>query len=127
MRYGIDKSTITTAVSESLRLETLELIEPKKDTVTIYNFIDENKYRPVDPGTLKSDFGIGQDEKVIIHISNFRKVKRIPDIIESFQGVLKEIDAKLLLVGDGPEKMEMEELVIELGLQERCYFHGKTG
>ena len=117
MRYGIDKSTITTAVSESLRLETLELIEPKKELVTIYNFIDENKYRPVDPGTLKSDFGIKPDEKVIIHISNFRKVKRIPDIIESFRGVLKEIDAKLLLVGDGPEKMDMEELVIELGLK----------
>ncbi len=125
VRYGIDKSTITTAVSESLRLETLELIEPKKDLVTIYNFIDENKYRPVDPGTLKSDFGIKPDEKVMIHISNFRKVKRIPDIIESFKGVLKEIDAKLFLVGDGPEKMEMEELVIELGLEQHVIFTGK--
>ena len=55
---------------------------------------------------------LSRDEKVIVHISNFRKVKRIPDIIESFRGVLKEIDAKLLLVGDGPEKMEMEELVL---------------
>ncbi|MBO0586563.1 N-acetyl-alpha-D-glucosaminyl L-malate synthase BshA [Sporosarcina sp. E16_8] len=125
VRYGIDKSTITTAVSESLRLETLELIEPKKDLVTIYNFIDENKYRPVDPGTLKSDFGIEPNEKVIIHISNFRKVKRIPDIIESFRGVLKEVDAILLLVGDGPEKMEMEALVNELGLQDQVIFTGK--
>ena len=58
VRYGIDKSTITTAVSESLRQETLELIEPEKDLITIYNFIDENKYRQVDPGTLKSDLGI---------------------------------------------------------------------
>jgi len=125
VRYGIDKSTITTAVSESLRLETLELIEPKKDLVTIYNFIDENKYRPVDPGTLKSDFGIDPNEKVIVHISNFRKVKRIPDIIESFRGVLKEVDAKLLLVGDGPEKMEMEELVLELGIEQDVIFTGK--
>jgi len=125
VRYGIDKSTITTAVSESLRLETLELIEPKKDLVTIYNFIDENKYRPVDPGTLKSDFEIEPNEKVIIHISNFRKVKRIPDIIESFRGVLKEVDAKLLLVGDGPEKMEMEELVLELGIVQDVIFTGK--
>ncbi len=60
---------------------------------------------------------LSPNEKVIIHISNFRKVKRIPDIIESFRGVLKEIDAKLLLVGEGPEKMEMEELVHELGLE----------
>ena len=125
VRYGIDKSTVTTAVSESLRLETLELIEPKKDLITIYNFIDENKYRPVDPGTLKSDFGIEPNEKVIVHISNFRKVKRIPDIIESFRGVLKEIDAKLLLIGDGPEKMEMEALVSELGLQDKVIFTGK--
>ncbi|WP_255452175.1 N-acetyl-alpha-D-glucosaminyl L-malate synthase BshA [Sporosarcina sp. ANT_H38] len=125
VRYGIDKSTITTAVSESLRLETLELIEPKKELVTIYNFIDENKYYPVDAGTLKSDFGIKPDEKVIIHISNFRKVKRIPDIIESFRGVLKEIDAKLLLVGDGPEKMEMEALVFELGIEQNVIFTGK--
>ena len=58
VRYGIDKSTITTAVSESLRQETIELIKPEKEFVTIYNFIDENKYHPVDPGTLKSDFGI---------------------------------------------------------------------
>lgn len=62
---------------------------------------------------------------MIVHISNFRKVKRIPDIIESFRGVLKEIDAKLLLVGDGPEKVEMEALVMELGLQAQVIFTGK--
>jgi L-malate glycosyltransferase len=101
------------------------LIEPKNDLITIYNFIDENKYRPVDPGTLKTDFGIGQDEKVIIHISNFRKVKRIPDIIISFKKVLKEIDAKLLLVGDGPERMDMEALVSEFGLHDKVIFTGK--
>ncbi len=125
VRYGIDKSTVTTAVSESLRRETIELIGPEKDLLTIYNFIDEKKYFPVDPGTLKSDLGIRQDEKVIIHISNFRKVKRIPDVIESYRRVAKEIDAKLLLVGDGPEKMDMEALVVELGLQDDVIFTGK--
>ncbi len=60
----------------------------------------------VDPGTLKSDLGFDADEKVIIHISNFREVKSIPDIIESFKLVMKELDAKLLLVGEGPEKAE---------------------
>ena len=125
VRYGIDKSTITTAVSESLRLETLELIEPQKDLVTIYNFIDEKKYRPVDPGTLKSDLGIKPEEKIIIHISNFRAVKRIPDIIESFKKVAKEIDAKLLLVGDGPERTDMEALVVELGIEQHVIFTGK--
>ena len=125
VRYGIEKSTITTAVSESLRQETLALIGPEKELITIYNFIDEQKYRPVDPGTLKADLGIGIDEKVIIHISNFRKVKRIPDIIDSFSLVRKELDAKLVLVGDGPERMDMEALVAEKNLQEHVIFTGK--
>ena len=125
VRYGIDKSTITTTVSESLRLETLELIEPKKDLITIYNFIDEKKYRPVAPGTLKTDLGIKQEEKVIIHISNFREIKRIPDIIHSFKEIRTEIDVKLILVGDGPERMDMEILVMELGLQKHVIFTGK--
>ncbi|WP_318617361.1 N-acetyl-alpha-D-glucosaminyl L-malate synthase BshA [Sporosarcina sp. YIM B06819] len=125
VRYGIHKSTITTTVSESLRQETLELIEPEKDLLTIYNFIDENKYRPVDAGKLKSELGIERHEKVIIHISNFRAVKRVPDIIESFRLVAKKANAKLLLVGDGPEKMAMEELVHDLGLQDNVIFTGK--
>lgn len=125
VRYGINKSAITTTVSESLRQETLELIGPEKDLMTIYNFIDEAKYHPVEPGVLKSELGIGQHEKVIIHISNFRTVKRIPDIIESFRLVAKELDAKLLLVGEGPEKTAMEELVLELGLQDAVIFTGK--
>ena len=126
VRYGINKSTITTAVSESLRQETLELIEPEKEFVTIYNFIDENKYRPGRSRDIeKRSWDSEPDEKVIIHISNFRKVKRIPDIIESFKMVRKELDAKLLLVGDGPEKMDMEELVAELGLQNDVIFTGK--
>jgi N-acetyl-alpha-D-glucosaminyl L-malate synthase BshA len=125
VRYGINKSTITTTVSESLRQETLELIGPEKDLKTIYNFIDEDKYHPVNPGALKSELGIEQHEKVIIHISNFRAVKRIADIIESFRLVARELDAKLLLVGEGPEKTAMEELVSELGLQDVVIFTGK--
>ncbi|MCG7333861.1 N-acetyl-alpha-D-glucosaminyl L-malate synthase BshA [Sporosarcina sp. ACRSM] len=125
VRYGIEKSTITTAVSESLRQETLELIGPEKELITIYNFIDEKKYRPVDPGSLKEDLGIGFDEKVIVHISNFRKVKRIPDIIDSFSFVRKELDAKLVLVGDGPERVDMEALVVEKNLQDHVIFTGK--
>lgn len=125
VRYGIDKSTFTTTVSESLRQETLELIGPDKELITIYNFIDEKKYRQVNPGTLKTDLGIGLDEKVIIHISNFRKIKRIPDIIDSFMLVRKEQDAKLVLVGDGPERMDIELLVVEKGLQDHVVFTGK--
>ena len=80
---------------------------------------------PVDPGTLKEELGIREDEKVIIHISNFREVKNIPDIIKSFQEISESIDAKLLLVGEGPEKNEDERLVIELDLKNNVIFTGK--
>ncbi|WP_252503422.1 N-acetyl-alpha-D-glucosaminyl L-malate synthase BshA [Sporosarcina sp. Marseille-Q4943] len=125
VRYGIDKSDMTTAVSESLRQDTLSLIEPEKEILTIYNFIDEEKYRPVDPGTLKSRLGIREDEKVIIHISNFRSVKRIADIIDSFKLIRKDIDSKLLLVGTGPEKIEMMEKARLEGLEKDIIFTGK--
>ncbi|MFS0687891.1 N-acetyl-alpha-D-glucosaminyl L-malate synthase BshA [Sporosarcina sp. 179-K 8C2 HS] len=125
VRYGIDKSNMTTAVSESLRQDTLSLIEPEKEILTIYNFIDEEKYRPVDPGSLKSKLGIREDEKVIIHISNFRSVKRIADIIDSFKLIRKDIDSKLLLVGTGPEKIEMMNKARLEGLEKDIIFTGK--
>lgn len=125
VRYGIDKSDMTTAVSESLRQETLSLIGPEKEIMTIYNFIDEGKYRPVDPGSLKSELGISDDEKVIIHISNFRSVKRIGDIIDSFKLISKEVDSKLLLVGTGPEKLEMMDKARKEGLEKDIIFTGK--
>lgn len=125
VRYGINKSDITTAVSESLRQETLSLIKPNKEILTIYNFIDEEKYHPVDPKTLKSDLGIGKEEKVIIHISNFRSVKRIGDIINSFKIIRERCSSKLLLVGTGPELIGLHEMVKNEGLQEDIIFTGK--
>ena len=125
VRYGINKSTVVTAVSESLKQETIELIKPDKEIQTIYNFIDEKTYIPLDPGTLKNDLGIREDKKVIIHISNFRDVKNIPDIVKSFKILIETIDAKLLLVGEGPEKENIIKLVDELELQEHVIFTGK--
>ncbi|KXH81999.1 N-acetyl-alpha-D-glucosaminyl L-malate synthase BshA [Sporosarcina sp. HYO08] len=125
VRYGIQKSTRTTAVSASLREETLTTIKPDREILTIYNFIDEEKYRPVDPGNLKGELGIQADEKVLIHISNFRSVKRIQDIIESFSKIVAVMKAKLLLVGEGPKKEEMLELVQNLQLEKDVIFTGK--
>lgn len=125
VRYGINKSTITTAVSESLKQETIELIQPDKEIRTIYNFIDEKTYVSRDPGKLKNELGIPKHEKVIIHISNFRDVKNIPDIVKSFNIILKNADAKLLLVGEGPEKENIMNLVNELNLEENVIFTGK--
>lgn len=125
VKYGIDKSDITTAVSESLRRETLELIAPKKDIKKIYNFIDEDTYYPVKTGSLREDFLIEAEEKVIIHISNFRSVKRIPDLIRAFEKIVEEIPAKLLLVGEGPEMPRIRRLVDTLGVSGQVIFTGK--
>lgn len=107
IRYGIEKSDIVTAVSNALKKQTYELIDTKKPIETIYNFVDEREYQPMDGTKLKKEFGIRDDERVLIHVSNFRKVKHIPDIIKTFIKVREQIPAKLLLVGDGPEKNQI--------------------
>lgn len=125
VRYGIDKSTIVTAVSNSLRKDTMELIEPDKEIHTIYNFIDELKYVPQDSGRLKADLGIAEHEKVLIHISNFRKVKNIPDVVKSFRLITEEVAARLLLVGEGPEMDSIKQLVTSLKIEDKVLFTGK--
>lgn len=84
IKYGIDCSDAVTAVSESLKQQTYALIDTKQKIETIYNFVDDNVFKPVDPGNLKEQFGILPHEKVIIHISNFRKIKNLPDVVDSF-------------------------------------------
>ncbi|PIC87805.1 N-acetyl-alpha-D-glucosaminyl L-malate synthase BshA [Sporosarcina sp. P20a] len=125
LSYGINKSDRVTAVSRSLRNETIELLQPTTEIRTIYNFIDEEKYYPREVGHLREELGIAADEKVLIHISNFRKVKRIPDIIESFRLLDPQHKAKLLLVGEGPEKFDLEKYVEDNGLQDDILFLGK--
>ena len=125
IRYGIEKSDVVTAVSDSLRDQTYDLIEPDKKIETVHNFIDEREYFVKDASGLRSDLGIGKDDKVMIHVSNFRKVKRVSDVIETFSLVRKELTSKLLLVGDGPEMGRIVEQVKELGLDDDVLFLGK--
>ena len=107
IKYGIDKSDIVTAVSDSLKQQTYELIDTTKPIETIYNFVDMREYYKRDNAELKEGFGIQPHEKVVIHVSNFRKVKHVPDVVETFLKVREEVPAKLLLVGDGPEKHDV--------------------
>lgn len=125
IRYGIEKSDIVTAVSHSLVSQTMELIAPQKEIETIYNFVDEQEYSKKDAGNLKELLGIRPDEKVVIHVSNFRKVKRVPDIVKSFELIRKEMPAKLLLVGDGPEKHPVMEYVKGTSFEDDVLFLGK--
>lgn len=125
IRYGIEKSDVVTAVSNSLKEETYQLIQPSQTIETIYNFVDEREYVPSKSTNVKSYFNIHDDEKVVIHVSNFRKVKHVEDVVSSFAYIRKEMPSKLLLVGDGPEMNNIIKQVDSLGLQNDVLFLGK--
>ncbi|WP_084245548.1 N-acetyl-alpha-D-glucosaminyl L-malate synthase BshA [Planomicrobium okeanokoites] len=125
IRYGIEKSDVVTAVSNSLRDQTYELIDPDQSIETVYNFVDEREYQVKDAVHLKEELGILEDEKVVIHVSNFRKVKRVGDVIDTFHRIRQQVSSKLLLVGDGPEMSGIQEQVKELKLDEDVLFLGK--
>jgi N-acetyl-alpha-D-glucosaminyl L-malate synthase BshA len=123
MKLGIDRSDAVTAVSQSLALQTQELFKIEKDIHTLYNFVDPQVFKPStsSPRSCFADPG----EKVLLHMSNFRKVKRVPDVIHTFAAVNQAVPSKLLLVGEGPELNEARSLVSSLGLNDRVRFLGK--
>ncbi|MFF6015529.1 N-acetyl-alpha-D-glucosaminyl L-malate synthase BshA [Lysinibacillus fusiformis] len=125
IKYGIDKSDIVTSVSHALKEQTYELIDTVKPIETIYNFVDEREYFPRNSGNLKEQFGIQEDEKVLIHVSNFRKIKNLPHIIDAFMKIRTNVKAKLLLVGDGPEKHRVMDQVKESPYMKDVLFLGK--
>lgn len=125
IKFGIEKSDIVTSVSQSLKDETYQIIQPDKEIVPIYNFVKEQDFPIGRRPNLRASYGIAQDEKVIIHVSNFRKVKRIDTIIQTFAHIRKNLKAKLLLIGDGPELLDMRQLVKSLDLTDDVLFLGK--
>lgn len=125
IKYGIEKSDIVTAVSNSLKEQTYELINTTKEIETIYNFVDESVFKPIDTGNLKEKYGIRENERVMIHVSNFRKIKNLPDIVNTFLKVREAMPAKLLLVGDGPERHRVWDQVKESPYKQDILFLGK--
>ncbi len=125
IKFGIEKSDAVTAVSHSLAEETKEIITPDKQIEVIHNFIDERIYKKICVKGLKEAYGISPDEKVVIHVSNFRPVKRVRDVVLSFAKIAAQVPAKLLFVGDGPEISATCQLVKELGLKDRVIFLGR--
>jgi len=124
IRFGIEKSDAVTAVSNSLVAQTYDLIKPNKAIRCIYNFVDDRVYQ-YGSSNLRKGYHIESHEKVLIHVSNFRTVKRVPDVVRAFAKVSVKIPAKLLLVGDGPEMKVVSDLVNELGIREKVLFLGK--
>ena len=125
IKFGIEESDIVTSVSHSLAEQTKEIIHTVKEIVPIYNFVRENEFPTRHDETFKTDYGISPDEKVLIHVSNFRSVKRIDTIIETFAKVHDKIPSKLVLLGDGPELIDMRQKTRDLGVEEHVLFLGK--
>tara|TARA_B100001250_G_scaffold81365_1_gene67035 strand:+ start:31378 stop:32526 length:1149 start_codon:yes stop_codon:yes gene_type:complete len=124
IEYAINMSDAVTVVSDNLRKETLQHFKIQQDIQTIPNFIDMSLYHQKTDLELRSNF-VKDGEFVITHISNFRKVKRVEDVVKIFAKVHKDIPAKLLMIGDGPERIKAEQISRELGLSNRVEFLGK--
>jgi len=124
VNYSINHSDVVTSVSESLKRDSLEIFDIKKDIQVIPNFIDLSIYK-MDSKCLRKQFA-PEGQKILTHISNMRPVKRIKDVIEIFAKVRKEIPARLLMVGDGPEKEPSRVLARELGVLEDIIYVGRT-
>ena len=121
-KFSIEESDAVTAVSQYLKNQTIYRFVITKPIEVIPNFVDTNKFVPRSPDVRKCF--AAPDEKVFMHISNFRPVKRIPDIIEVFEGVTKHMKARLVMIGSGPEKEHARALVEEKGLRDIVHFIG---
>jgi N-acetyl-alpha-D-glucosaminyl L-malate synthase BshA len=124
--FSINKSDIVTSVSSSLRDDTYRLFEIKKEIKVIPNFIEPNKNQSEEVLKCNRSMMALEDEKIITHISNFRKVKRIDDVIKIFYNIQKEIPSKMMMVGEGPEKQMAEDLCYSLGIQDKVIFFGNS-
>ena len=124
IEYAINMSDAVTVVSNDLKLETLKHFNIKKDIQTISNFIDINLYQQTVDKKLRKNFA-KKEEFIITHISNFRKVKRVDDVVKIFHKVIGDVPAKLLMIGDGPERIKAEQLCRNLGLENKIRFLGK--
>jgi L-malate glycosyltransferase len=122
--FGINKSDGVTAVSQSLKNDTLRLFNITRHIEVIYNFVDFERFRKVNKEHFKKAIA-PKGEKILVHISNFRKVKRVPDVIQVFKRVNDVLPAKLLLIGDGPERQHAEMLCRQLDLGDEIRFLGK--
>ena len=125
VEFSINQSDAVTTVSKSLRSQTYENFNVGNQTIEVIpNFIDTSRFVSMDKLHFKKAIA-PNGEKLILHTSNFRKVKRIQDIITAFQLVVEQIPSKLLLIGDGPERQSMEQLARELKICENVRFLGK--
>ncbi len=123
--FSINKSDVVTSVSQSLKEDTLRLFDIKREIDVVPNFIDISKYDH-DFTDCQRSLMADEDEKIITHISNFRPVKRIQDVVNVFYKIQQEMPAKLMMVGEGPEKEMAEMMCRDLNIEDRVVFFGNS-
>ncbi|PYX88165.1 MAG: N-acetyl-alpha-D-glucosaminyl L-malate synthase BshA, partial [Acidobacteria bacterium] len=124
-RFSIEQSDGVTAISEYLRERTLREFDISNQIQVIYNFVNCDLYcRDKEAPERRAEFA-SKDERVLVHLSNFRPVKRLTDVIEIFDRVRKQVPSKLLLIGDGPDRSQAEWLTVQKGIHEQVIFLGK--
>lgn len=122
--FSINHSDVVTSVSHSLKSDTLAIFDIRKDIKVIHNFVDIELYATEDE-PCKNSFA-PNGEKIVTHVSNFRPVKRLDDVLSVFYRIQMELDAVLLLIGEGPDKEKIRQEAQSLGIIEKVKFLGKT-
>lgn len=126
VEFSINNSDVVTAVSNSLREDTLRLFTINNPIQVVYNFIDLKKYEEAHQADCQRIALAKPKERIVTHISNFRPVKRIEDVIQVFNIIQQSIPAKLLMVGDGPERLRAENLARKLDIKQNVLFLGNS-
>jgi N-acetyl-alpha-D-glucosaminyl L-malate synthase BshA len=124
-RYSIEESDGVTAISEYLRETTLKEFDIKNHIEVVYNFVNCDLYvRDAQAPARRQEYAAA-GERILVHLSNFRPVKRLTDVVEIFDRVRKEVPSKLLLIGDGPDRSKAEWLAVQKGIHDHVIFLGK--
>lgn len=126
IKFSIEQSDGVTAVSDYLVQRTVEEFDIKRKIHRIHNFIDAEKSKNLSAGPCRKELYAAKGEKVLMHASNFRPVKRVSDVVRIFARVREQMPCKLLLVGEGPERLFIQQLVKELKLKDDVYFLGEV-
>ena len=126
VEFSINNSDVVTAVSNNLKNTTNKLFNIHKKIQVVYNFIDVEKYAKVEGEECKRGALAKSNERILTHISNFRPVKRVEDVIKVFYEVQKEVPSKLLMIGEGPDRKKAEVLTRKLGINDKVFFLGNS-
>ncbi len=126
VEFSINNSDVVTAVSNNLKQTTNELFNINKKIEVVYNFIDVAKYDKAQDEECKRGALAEPNERILTHISNFRPVKRVEDVIKVFYEVQKQIPSKLLMIGEGPDRKKAELLTKKLGIKNKVFFLGNS-